>query len=207
MWLANWESCHISMIFITIQRFSCLYFWIVIFRLFLFTVFGMYSANRECEQQNWIPANGKTEQQHFVITYKRFMVLGDAMASIAMWSAPQFKAHTHILVNTTNKNRSIVKEMQEPLTSPFYWVLFGLMLLFLVRALNSIRAWRFAFMPSTSFIRYSQPSAFYSASNAFKMHLPKYYTDYQGTRHSQTPTNGANACLDAIWCTRVFRFH
>lgn len=80
------------------------------------------------------------------------------MASIAMWSAPQFKAHTHILVNTTNKNRSIVKEMQEPLTSPFYWVLFGLMLLFLVRALNSIRAWRFAFMPSTSFIRYSQPS-------------------------------------------------
>lgn len=131
------------------------------------------------------------------------------MASIAMWSAPQFKAHTHILVNTTNKNRSIVKEMQEPLTSPFYWVLFGLMLLFLVRALNSIRAWRFAFMPSTSFIRYSQPSAFYSASNAFKMHLPKYNTDYQGTRHSQTQPDAYQwgQCLDAIWCTRVFRFH
>lgn len=206
MWLANWEGCHISMIFITIQRFSCLYFWIVIFRVFLFTVFGIYSANRECEQQNWIPANGKTEQLHFVITYKRFMVLGDAMASIAMWSAPQFKAYTRKYY----KQESLYSERDARTTNePILLGTFRAMLLFLVRALNSIRAWRFAFMPSTSFIRYSQHSAFYSASNAFKMHLPKYYTDYQGTRHSQTQPDAYQwgQCLDAMWCTRVFRFH
>lgn len=95
------------------------------------------------------------------------------MASIAIvCSAPQFKTHTHTYTTYKSRRATVLKGMQEPLTSPFYWVLFGFMLLFFVRALNSIRAWRFAFMPSTSFIRYSQFSAFYSSSYAFKMHLP-----------------------------------
>lgn len=48
------------------------------------------------------------------------MVLGDAMASIGMWSAPQFKAHTHTHNTCKIRRADVLKGMQEPLTSPFY---------------------------------------------------------------------------------------
>lgn len=129
------------------------------------------------------------------------------MASIAMWSAPQFKAYTHILVNTTNKNRSIVKEMQEPLTSPFYWVLFGLMLLFFGAGFefNSclafcIHAFHFIHSLFSALGFLLRQQCIRNASAQILHRLPGHQTQpdtaYQWGQ-----------CLDAIWCTRVFRFH
>lgn len=134
------------------------------------------------------------------------MVLGDAMASIAKWSAPQFKAYTHILVNTTNKNRSIVKEMQEPLTSPFYWVLFGLMLLFFGAGFefNSclafcIHAFHFIHSLFSALGFLLRQQCIQNASAQILHRLPGHQTQPDAYQWCQ--------CLDAIWCTRVFRFH
>lgn len=140
------------------------------------------------------------------------MVLGEAMASIAIvCSAPQFKTHTHTYTTYKSRRATVLKGMQEPLTSPFYWVLFGFMLLFFCAGFefNSCLAFcihAFHFIHSLfSVFGFLLFQLCFQNASAMLAKIAKYYIDYQGTRHSQALTMGPMP--DAIWCTRVFRFH